>query len=356
MNKKEYYRVVTKLEKELNNGAFKPFLDVVKIFENINTVASNLNFIAFTPTQNKSMQQNQAADNERNKVSQAIASAIKADKASTLFMSFAVNVFQLKEYIADIIKHDGVTKNTSDMLNDYLGLMDSFSSGFENYRKDFSPNLAYSLSFIAKQLLTATDNLNLVISTILDHYRVNDVRDDSKQLEIYLSNIMSLKQFGGKLQALDELHTEICILFDVSLSEYPLVIEHIENGSLLARIAGHPIIISTITAIVTTSANHFIEQYPAQGQFVELKENVETLDQMFSLSEKLKAEGYDVDNMQDDIHKSLIKIAKSTNNLLSDQPVIEVNDKVFGLDEANKVKMLESSQKLLGHTVSQDTI
>lgn len=292
---------------------------------------------------------NRDADQERLKVSKAIDEAIKMDKQNTQSMKFAYDFFELHKFIANVLSIDGIPAQASEILEDHISLIAQFASEFDDYRKHYSRDAAYYLSFLAQKITDSVKSLKLVIGAILDDYQSKDVDEGYAQLELYLSNVPSLKQFGFKLQVLDEMYAEICALLDLSVTDSPIVIEHIENGSLLARISGNQLAVGIITTIIGASATFCFTQFSATGKVVEMKPTVtvENLDQMFELSKKLEAEGYDVDEMQDHIHRSLKKLAKSADSLLGDQPSIEVNDKVFELDETNKTKLLEESKRKL---------
>lgn len=349
MNKKAYYRNLIELERKLSDDSFKAFYDVVDIFSQINVVASNLSLSAFTSSDVNNRQNNVGPDQERLKVTKSIDDAIQRDKQETLLRKFSYDLFELETFINNILECDGVSVQVHKILEGHLELVDEFANEFDIYRKQYARGKAYSLSFLAQNIITSLNNLKLVIGAILDDYQTKEVDEGYAQLELYLSHVPSLKQFGFKLQVLDEMYAEICSLLDVSVVDAPIVIEHIENGSLFARISGNQLAVGIITTIIGASATFCFAQFSATGKVVEIKPTVtvENLDQMFELSKKLEAEGYDVAGMQDHIYRSLKKLAKSADSLLGDQPSIEVNDKVFELDESNKTKLLEESKRKL---------
>ncbi|MEZ9056239.1 hypothetical protein, partial [Vibrio sp. 10N.247.311.26] len=262
----------------------------------------------------------------------------------------SLNLITQQSHLESLIEtsHTESRPCLSVQLSSFLQCVDEFITAHENYRVRYKMELAYQLSFKSMHVTRAYKDLQRALNTILEGYLSPHLEENVLQLELYLANVPSLKQFGIKLIALDDMYAELSNLFNISLSDYPIIIEHIEDGSLLARISGNPLIVGILTTVIGVSSTYYIENYPANKEIVEIKEKVETLDSMFELSKKLQQEGYNVDDMQDSINRSLKKLAKSSDLLLSDQPSIEVNDKVYQMDEQNSTKLLEQSkQKLL---------
>ncbi|MET2901638.1 hypothetical protein ABXV22_25580 [Vibrio rotiferianus] len=340
MNKKAYYRDLIQFKNKLDSDEFLTLTDVVRIFERIHVVTSELNYVLFTHgDQNSSVQQ------EKIKVNDSIKQAIAADRKQTKIRKLHRCTIVIEDVVRDIITRNPSGSKISILLSGFLHSMERFLDDYEGYRIHFGHESVYALSFTAHQLLEAIKSLNLAIDAILDNY-LPDTSDTEHHLELYLSHVPSLKQFGIKLQILDEMYGEICHLCDFSLIDHPIIIDHIENGSLLARISGHPLIVGIILQIIGSSATYFITNYPVKNEIVEMKETVATLDDMFELTQKLESEGYDVTQMQDSIQLTLKKMSKSVEILLSDQPTIEVNEKVFELSPEHSQKLIEETKRL----------
>ncbi len=341
MNKKAYYRDLIKFKESLDSDEFQTLIDVVKIFDDVHAVTCSLSYTLFTQSDQETI-----VRQEKTKVVQTISRAIEADKRQTKMRHLLRCTIVIEQLVTDIIDRNPNDSKIKLLFSDFIDYMDRFLEQHESYRVSFSPHNVYTLSVTADRLMMSIRGLTLAIDTILDNY-LPEASNDEPHLELYLSHVPSLKQFGTKLQLIDDMYIELCNLCDLSLTDNPIVIEHIENGSLLARISGNPLVVGILLQVLGSSATYFITNYPANNEMVEMKETVATLDDMFELSQKLKDEGYEVDGMQDNIHRSLKKLAGSAEELLNDQPTIEVNEKVFELDGSNKTKLLEESKRKL---------
>ncbi|ELC0660916.1 hypothetical protein SD340_004301 [Vibrio fluvialis] len=341
MNKKAYYRKLIEIRQELNKPSFRYLFDSARIFEPANKkMSGGLSYQAITG-------RNQESLNQRDSITALLQQSIEKDKKDVSTRKLVRCSIDVENFIEETMSLDYVPDLLTDKLSSLIHYLDSFLDLHERYRMTFDISMAFQLSERASTLFSIRNDIEFMIDILLQAYTPKKIEEDKKNLELYLPNVPTLKQFGVKLQVLDEMYSEVCMLLDLSLSENPLVIEHIENGSLLARISGSNLAIGIITTILNVSAGYYISNYPVNGEIIEIKEKIETLDKMYELTKKLQEEGYDVVNMQDDINRSLKKLSKSTDILLGDQPTIEVNDEVYELDEANKTKLLEESKRKL---------
>lgn len=340
MNKKSYYRALTHLKTSLESDEFRTLTNLVNIFYHVYSAATELDYVVFTqPDQNASVRQ------EKSKIVEAVKQAIAKDRKLTKMRHLHRCTIAIEDTIEGVTDKTGSCSHINILLSRFLNCMEMFLDQYEEYRVDFSQRSVYALSFTAHRLLESIRNLELSIDAILGNY-LPEASDDANHLELYLSYVPSLKQFGIKLQVLDEMYGEVCHLCNLSLTDNPIIIEHIENGSLLTRISGHPLVVGIILQIIGSSATYFITNYPVKNEIVEMKETVATLDDMFELTKKLESEGYDVTQMQDRIQGTLKKMSKSVEALLSDQPTIEVNDDVFKLTPEHSQKLIEGTKRL----------
>lgn len=340
MNKKAYYRDLIQLQASLKSSDFRTLLDLANIFNDVHVTASNLNFRIFIASD-----QDSVVRQEKAKVNTAVKSAIAADKSKTKMRQLHRCAGAIERLFNKIATRHDTNFKINVLLNCLMDVLDTFLDDYESYRVTFEPRSVYSLSFTAHRLMLAVEALDQTIDTILENY-LPEKPNDSSHLELYLSHVPSLKVFGTKLQVLDEMYIELCNLCNLSPTDNPIVIDHIENGSLLTRISGNPLVVGILLQVLGSSATYFIANYPVKHEMIEIKETTATLDEMFELSQKLRAAGYEVDDMQDGIHRSLKKLAGSAEKLLSDQPTIEVNEKIFELDAGNAQKLIEETKRL----------
>ena len=347
MNKKAYYRKLVEIREEFKQPYFKYLFSALEVFEGIKREVSSYNFQDIVGN-------DASAVSSRSQLGILASNAIARDKEKVSprqLNRYSIEVEQFIEYTASL---EYVPDSIRKSLQAFYNKMDFFLDSHEAYRLNFDRNAAYTLSEIACQLIDIRKEIDFVIDILLQNYTHSEQAEDRKNFELYLGNVPTLKNYGVKLQVLDELYTDLAYLCSVTLTDYPIVVEHLENGSLLARFSGHPLVVSLLTLVITTTSNHLLDQYVRNGTVTELNEKVEILDNMFELSKKLEEEGYDIGDMQEDINRTLKKLAKSSNTLLSDQAEIEVNDKVFKLDPENAAKLLHETKRLEVKVLDQE--
>lgn len=347
MNKKAYYRKLIEIREAFETPHFAYLFKVLNIFQPPRAYASNLDFPAITSGSTESA-------NKRAELTRLVANAIELDKSKVSPRKLTRCELEIKEFMEHVCSSEHVPDLIVDRFNKFEQLMDQFLDSHERYRLNFNASLAYRLSERSEVLIGIRNEIEFIIESLLVPYQSQPESDERENLEIYLGNVPTLGRYGAKLQVLDDLYTEVANLCGISLTDFPVVVEHLENGSLLARLSGHPLVVSLLTLVISTTSNHLIGQYLQNGSVTELNEKVETLDNMYELSKKLAEEGYDVGDMQDDINRSLKKLAKSSNVLLSDQAEIEVNDEVFKLDPENATKLLQETKRLEAKEVDQE--
>lgn len=359
MTKKDYYRSLEKVKQVLTMES-DPFVKHVRTFAAIHEVVSGIGYTAFMATDRTHASNNNDADSERRKVEQAISNAKQRDSRETHIFELITSHQSLKSQLTGFQQLVGESSRLFELSALYLELLERYSETYNSYVKGYSPHTAYSLAFIANDLMRATDNMVLIIDVVLESYKHNSIQtpDGCESLEIYLSNVPSVVAFTKKLAALNVVYSEVSQLLGYSNVDFPLTIDYIENGSLLTRIVGSGAGIALVGWIFNVAAPIYIEKYVNEREPAELCsiENTGNLDAMFNLSVKLKENGVETDDIQENIAKCLRKITKSTDELFGDQPIIEVNDKVYRLDEGLQDKLLEHSrQKLIGQfTLNQN--
>ena len=104
-----------------------------------------------------------------------------------------------------------------------------------------------------KTAILATNQIIDGISSL----SIGEREENSHSLDLYLSNVTSLKEFSKKLDALHEIYNELLHLYGYTESDFPIVIEHLENGSLWLKIAGHTLTATILTSILTTATNYY---------------------------------------------------------------------------------------------------
>jgi hypothetical protein len=164
------------------------------------------------------------------------------------------------------------------------------------------------------------------------------------KLDLYLSNVQSLKDFAIKLDALADIYSELLSLYGESEYDYPILIEHLENGSLWIKIAGHPLTAGLLTSLLTTSIMYYQDNFSINGQLQQLPVATQVANDLLKITEKLEKDGIDTEEIKDNIESATRRISKKLDVLLSDQPTVEINNTKHNLSDTLSKKLIEQSQ------------
>jgi len=143
---------------------------------------------------------------------------------------------------------------------------------------------------------------------------------------------MTLSTFIIKLQSIEKTYEELCILLNISLSEYPIQLSKIESGSLWVKIFGNTKVIEFLTATLESGAKFIYTNYTNEGKISIIPKNVETIESILHLKENLEKQGISSAELNEELKKSSILIAKNLNKLLENESNITINNKIITID------------------------
>jgi len=229
-----------------------------------------------------------------------------------------------------------------------------FSELFDIYLS--SPNSASALPLIVAAL--ELDVRVRTFASMLQLFEMalstNEVPSSSEAgLSLWLPEHMSLSKFAQKLQALQELYSEMCMLFGVSESAHPLRIGKIESGSMWAEVFGDTKIIEMIGGYVEATAKFVYRNYTKEGKLSAIPRKVDAVDALLGLRNSMKEAGLDVSGMQPNIEKAAVAISDSLATLLDGQGSVTVNETTISvsaeihnvyLEQANSLRIGTSSR------------
>jgi hypothetical protein len=197
-------------------------------------------------------------------------------------------------------------------------------------------------------LSSAINYTKQVLSSVLKlNFKVPEENDLEKEsLDLYLSNVSTLPAFSEKLGALSDIYIEIASLHNISENDYPITIEHLENGSLWIKVAGHSLTAIFLTAILTTATKYYQDEYTKTGELKQLSASVKVVDKLLDITNKLEKDGIDTSKIKENIESSTKKISKKLDILLGDQPFVEINDKELRISDAIHANFLEHAKVL----------
>lgn len=233
--------------------------------------------------------------------------------------------------------------------------LEAFLSNYEYHTRSYSVSSCLSLSLSASQLNSAIMATKQVLAGVLLLSSHEKVEADTYKLDLYLSNVTSLHDFANKLNALADIYSELLSLYGASEGDNPIIIEHLESGSLWIKVAGHKLTSVLLTSVLTSSIIYYQNNFTTTGQLNQLPAAVKTVDDLLMISKKLEADGVDTAEIKDNIESATRKISKKLDVLLGDQPVIEINDSEHSVGELLSEKLIEQSKTLkLEHQADLD--
>ncbi|GAB6139825.1 hypothetical protein JCM14076_05540 [Methylosoma difficile] len=225
--------------------------------------------------------------------------------------------------------------------------LETLSHSYESFIENYSPESAWTMIKESKSISPLLDGFKKGLSFYLSNseYPIPSL-EAGRELSIVLSSSMSLSEFISKLQAIEEIYKELCILTKVSISEFPIEILKIESGSLLAKVFGNSKVIALLTSLITSGVTYIYSNYSQQGQLVSLPQKVETIESILELRAKLKAEGIAVEEMDENINKASVLLSKELNRLISGQPEIIINNRKLSVGDEIQKQLTQSKTAL----------
>ncbi|WP_316674865.1 hypothetical protein [uncultured Tolumonas sp.] len=342
MIKRNFYRTLQTLKLELNENQIKNIKNTCELLSETAKNTQNFSYSFF--------HDNQQAQTSRNEFIRKISQGITNEKNSINFRLLIVDCHKANIEIQGFIEACKYNDQLKKSLEDLASTLDAFLDEYDKYRLNSQPEIFYKLSFISLQLANKIINIEKLIDILLWSNDSDGVENELTSLDLYLTNVNSLTSFGKKLEAVEVIYTEICNLLNVSVIDNPIIIHHIESGSLWLKIAGHTLTATILTAILNSASSYYQENFTKTGQLQQLPGTVTAINELLKISDELNKQGIDTKEINDHLNSATKKIAKKLDILLSDQPTIEVNDKIHNIGEAYKHQLIEQSKtKLLTH-------
>jgi len=267
-------------------------------------------------------------------------------------ISFITSISELRKSIIEVEERGFA----SSQLNEIAKKLHDFVHVYEAYIDDsYSPVSASKLLIKAKELSPLLqgfkDGLNFYLLNVESSVAL-EKQNETEELSIELSSQMNLSEFVLKLQSIELIYNELCMLMRVSTSDFPIQIIKIESGSLLAKVLGNSLIIGMMTTGLINGANYIYQNFTTDGQISAIPQKVESVEAILNLRQKLMEQGIQDDNLDEHIKKSSNALAKGLNNLISGQAEVKINGETLSLGNEIQKKLLENNKPLkLEHIV-----
>lgn len=267
-----------------------------------------------------------------------------ANVTSRIFFS---SIDKLRDGITEISEHGFNDISQLNKISEKLHHFgDTYNEYVDNgYRADLANILVMEAKELSSLLEGFKDGLNFYLLNI-ESPVVLEKKNETKKLSLVLSSQMNLSEFASKLHSIELIYNELCSLMDVSTAEFPIQIIKIESGSLLADLLGNAAVIGVVTSIITTWATFAYENYTIDGQISAMPKKAEAIASLLDLSNKLKDQGIEVDDLNDNINKSSVALAKRLNNLISNQAEITINANKLSVGNEDLKKLIEHNAPL----------
>ena len=245
----------------------------------------------------------------------------------------------------DIIKLKEVHQSQWENFNSLVQKPDNFMfilsilNGYEQIRK-----INMSLRQYAKLLTDA--------NALLDSKRSTPKKQARLELGFTL-DIETLAELNFKLNSLQVVYTEACLIFRVNENTYPLKLSKIESGSFWTRVFGESKVIEFVTWFFKNSIRFLHRNYTLEGKLERIPSDVRILDKQLGLYKKLKEtlpeKRYKelIEGQAETLAKATVIIAKHTQNLLERETRLKIDGEMFELNSLYDEKYLEAVKKQL---------
>lgn len=234
-------------------------------------------------------------------------------------------------------------------------LLRQLVDGIEAFVAHYDAFLMQQTTSNAAKLMLEASTLNMRLSSVLSAFEFFDsaIRGqqvaplEETQLSLVLYEADTLPGFFEKLEALQHLYSELCMLLNVSESEHPLRVGKIESGSLWVKVFGDTKVIQLIASLIEATVGYLHRQFTTEGKIGAVPKKLEALDAAIQVSSKLDALGVDTSEMNDHLRKSGVSISKNLATLLEDQPKVSINDRLFAVGALVEPLFLTQRKTLL---------
>lgn len=311
------------------------FWELVTALSSLYDEAHN-NFILFAANFNKESGK-AAASNSYAQLEQ-VQNAIRNTSLGT--------IFRQKEQIKRILEN---YKSFDEYeCEQIIELLDNFERLYESCLKKFNASNAANLSAIATQLLGKFNALEKLLNFLTKHTNKSIVkRNNEEELLLSLPYVENYDEIISKLINLDKLYSELCLLNNISVSEYPIKVVKIETGSLLIYIIGNAIIIGFIIWILKEVIRFIYRNYTNEGKISAIPRQLESVDAILQFTNKLEEHGIDTTKNKEQLQLVTARITDNLNNLVLDQPKISINGEELSVGNELENKYLKEREQLL---------
>jgi len=142
-----------------------------------------------------------------------------------------------------------------------------------------------------------------------------------------------LSESREKLHHIYLLYSECHYLLDSSHQSRDVRVASIETerGNVRAKLFGEHLVISLVTSLIESTVTQLSVNHLRGGKQTDISSLA--LESIVNLEAKLRESGADTNAMRDQIRKSSVRISQQLNELLANESVVKVDEKVFPINE-----------------------
>jgi hypothetical protein len=237
--------------------------------------------------------------------------------------------------------------NKTSQINVIDEKINDFTSAYEEYLEGYSAQSAGKMIMKSRALESLLDGFKNGLNFYLENIDASfEDNENGRELSIVLSSALTLSEFILKLQSIEKIYYELCMLSSVSPEDFPIEILKIESGSLWAKVFGNSKVISLMTSLIESGVSFVYRNYTVEGKISSIPKKVETIESILELKSKLEKQGVDVSELTEHLSKSSIIVAKELNKLISGQAEVIINDHKMSIGNEMQKNLIESNEKL----------
>lgn len=218
-----------------------------------------------------------------------------------------------------------ITLPSIDTIYGISGKIEIFVDCFDQHLHAPKVDTCIALTRSAQELMDSLYEVQSLGITLQENLQTPNSQNPS--LVIYLPERTDLESFSKKTASLYLLLESSCRLLGMSTTEAEVDIIKIESGSFFAEISANPLVVALATIIITKGTDYAFNYLDPSKKGNALRDSSENIQRVLGLRNFLVENGFDISEMDEEIKKASVIIAKQLGCLIDDQQQIEINHK-----------------------------
>jgi hypothetical protein len=215
----------------------------------------------------------------------------------------------------------GITRFAGSLLDG----LEHLQNAFDGYTQTHSTDRVLSVILHADDFITRLDSFHDYVDFTQRTLREDEEKQEGEgELALYMPATLTFEEFIERLKSINTIYEELCQIFGIPIGEQPLRIGKVESGSLWTCVFGNMKVIEFMIETLKGGAKYIQRNYTNEGKLAAIPSSVRLLEDMIQLKAKLASEGIDTIELEDQIAKGALLIAKGMNVLYEKQTSINI--------------------------------